>query len=175
MDYYKRLEIMKLKTIVIYFLIAVSIFVLWKLTVIESGKNSEYLYKLFLNSQLYIPGVDKLQILREALDLHKDELQLSQEQLLLLEQLGNKNMKVIPTIYAITPTYARFVQKAELTRLSQTLRLVPSIHWIVVEDAGEKSNLVKNLIKESKLVTTHLNAKTPPFEKLKAKVRHTNM
>lgn len=80
------------------------------------------------------------------------------------------------TVYAITPTYARPVQKAELTRfvnenflklnsfwncsstdcewlpfifgfrLAQTLLLVPFVHWIIVEDAEKNSDLVRNLL-----------------------------
>lgn len=116
-------------------------------------------------------GVDKLQVLREALSLHKEELQLTQQQLLLLEHLElNKKNGILPIIYAITPTYTRHVQKAELTRISQTLKLVPNIHWIVVEDSEGKTDLVRNLILDSKLIATHLNAKTPPFEKIKDKV-----
>lgn len=118
-----------------------------------------------------IKGVDKLQVLREALTLHKEELQLTQQQLLLLQHLeSNKKAEFRTVIYAITPTYKRYVQKAELTRISQTLKLVPNIHWIVVEDSEEKTDLVRNLLLESKLIFTHLNAKTPPFEKLKDKV-----
>jgi len=41
----------------------------------------------------------------------------------------------LPTIYIITPTYTRPVQKAELTRLQNTLKHVLSLHWILVEDA----------------------------------------
>lgn len=122
--------------------------------------------------KIFILGVDKLQVLREALALHKEELQLTQQQLLLLEHLElNKNNAILPVIYAVTPTYTRQVQKAELTRISQTLKLVPNVHWIVVEDSEEKTDLVRNLILDSKLIATHLNAKTPPFEKLKDKVR----
>jgi hypothetical protein len=46
-------------------------------------------------------------------------------------------------IFVITPTYARPVQKAELTRLANVFLLVPNLHWIVVEDSNQKSNLVK--------------------------------
>lgn len=114
-------------------------------------------------------------MLREALTLHKEELQLTQQQLLLLQHLeSEKNTEVHPVIYAITPTYKRYVQKAELTRISQTLKLVPNIHWIVVEDSEEKTDLVRNVLLESKLIATHLNAKTPPFEKLKDKVSFGN-
>ncbi len=44
----------------------------------------------------------------------------------------------LPIIYVVTPTYARPVQKAELTRLSQTLLHVPALRWIVVEDAEKR-------------------------------------
>ncbi|KAJ8922710.1 hypothetical protein NQ315_007745 [Exocentrus adspersus] len=147
---------MRLKRYSVYFLTLFVLFVIWKLSVIEDG-------------------VDKLQLLREALELHKEKLQLSQQQLLLLEHLesnrgsNNNDHANHPVIYAVTPTYARLVQKAELTRISQTLMLVPNVHWIVIEDSEKKTDLVRNLISESKLVATHLNAKTPPFEQLKDK------
>ncbi|VVD00538.1 unnamed protein product [Leptidea sinapis] len=66
----------------------------------------------------------------------------------------------LPTIYGITPTYARLTQKADLTRLSQTLMLVKNIHWIVIEDSETKTKLVSNFLKESTLKYTHLNVKT---------------
>ena len=71
-----------------------------------------------------------------------------------------------PTIYAITPTHTRPVQKAELTRLSQTFLLVPKFHWIVVEDSAVKTELVTNLLRTCGLSYTHLNAMTPPDYKL---------
>jgi galactosylgalactosylxylosylprotein 3-beta-glucuronosyltransferase 3 len=40
-------------------------------------------------------------------------------------------------------------QKAELVRISQTFLLVPNLHWIVVEDAEEKSKMVENLLAKS--------------------------
>ncbi|XP_065563047.1 galactosylgalactosylxylosylprotein 3-beta-glucuronosyltransferase I-like [Artemia franciscana] len=73
----------------------------------------------------------------------------------------------LPTIYAITPTHSRPVQKAELTRLSQTFLLVPNFHWIIVEDADKKTDLVANLLSKSGLTYTHLNAATPKDWKLK--------
>ncbi|CAL9694205.1 unnamed protein product [Knipowitschia caucasica] len=72
----------------------------------------------------------------------------------------------LPPIYVITPTYARLVQKAELTRLLHTFLLVPALHWILVEDAPHKTSLVSNLLKSSGLSYTHLNMLTAPQRKL---------
>ena len=77
-----------------------------------------------------------------------------------------QNIADIPYIYAITPTYARHVQKAELTRLAQTFLHVVNFHWIVVEDAPNKTELVTKFLKKSGLKYTHLNAGTPPSYKL---------
>ena len=69
-------------------------------------------------------------------------------------------------IYIITPTHTRPTQKAELTRLSQTFMLVPKLHWIVVEDATMHSSLVQNVLVNSGIPHTLLNAKTPDRDKL---------
>ncbi|KAJ1522854.1 hypothetical protein ONE63_002002 [Megalurothrips usitatus] len=74
-----------------------------------------------------------------------------------------------PVIYAITPTYARPVQKAELTRLSHTFMLVQNLHWIIVEDADDKTPLVANLLRKSDIPHTHLVAPTPQEWKRKEK------
>nr|XP_055063826.1 galactosylgalactosylxylosylprotein 3-beta-glucuronosyltransferase 1 isoform X1 [Misgurnus anguillicaudatus] len=66
----------------------------------------------------------------------------------------------LPTLYVITPTYSRPVQKAELTRLSNTLLHVPNLHWLVVEDSAQKTALVSNLLGFSGLNYTHLNIET---------------
>ncbi|KAL1505398.1 hypothetical protein ABEB36_004972 [Hypothenemus hampei] len=142
---------MKSRKLGFYLLLFLGIFVLWKLSVIESG-------------------IDKLELLKEALQLHKDKLHLTEQQIILLQQLeAEKHHTNYPIIYCITPTYWRYVQKAELTQISQTLKLVPNIHWIVIEDAKEKSDLVRNLIEESHLIATHLVAQTAPVEKSKDK------
>ena len=49
------------------------------------------------------------------------------------------NDQSMPIIYAITPTYARPQQKAELTRLCNVFLLVPNLHWILIEDSKGKS------------------------------------
>ncbi|KAF6715918.1 Galactosylgalactosylxylosylprotein 3-beta-glucuronosyltransferase 3 [Oryzias melastigma] len=71
-----------------------------------------------------------------------------------------------PTVFVITPTYARLVQKAELTRLSQTFLHVPQLHWIVVEDSPQKTPLVSDLLKKSGLIYTHLHVPTAKDQKL---------
>ncbi|KPP60820.1 galactosylgalactosylxylosylprotein 3-beta-glucuronosyltransferase 2-like [Scleropages formosus] len=71
------------------------------------------------------------------------------------------NRTALPVIYAVTPTYTRAVQKAELTRLSNTFRQVPDFHWIVVEDAGARTELVSRLLARSGVLHTHLHALTP--------------
>lgn len=73
----------------------------------------------------------------------------------------------LPTIYLITPTHARLEQKADLTRLSHTLRHVPKIHWIIVEDAEDKTGLVTRFLALCKIPYTHLNVATPAEYKLK--------
>ncbi|XP_062375235.1 galactosylgalactosylxylosylprotein 3-beta-glucuronosyltransferase 2 [Sardina pilchardus] len=72
-----------------------------------------------------------------------------------------KNRTALPVIYAITPTYSRAVQKAELTRLSNTFRQVPQFHWIVVEDSSTRTELVSRFLARCGVPYTHLNIFTP--------------
>ena len=55
-------------------------------------------------------------------------------------------------------------------RLANTLLHVPNLHWLLVEDADHKSELVSRLLRRSGLVYTHLNVPTPPEIKLQPKV-----
>ncbi|KAM4617193.1 galactosylgalactosylxylosylprotein 3-beta-glucuronosyltransferase 3 [Discoglossus pictus] len=73
----------------------------------------------------------------------------------------------LPIIYVVTPTHARPHQRAELIRLSQTLLLVPALHWILVEDSTGRSSSVAELLAQSGLHYTHLHALTPKAMKLK--------
>ena len=68
----------------------------------------------------------------------------------------------LPWIYMITPTYARWTQKADLTRLAQTLMHVPRLHWIVVEDSEHKTELVTEFLRRKRevLKITHFNVRT---------------
>ncbi|XP_029434387.1 galactosylgalactosylxylosylprotein 3-beta-glucuronosyltransferase 1-like isoform X2 [Rhinatrema bivittatum] len=67
----------------------------------------------------------------------------------------------LPIIYVITPTYTRPVQKAELTRLSNTFLHVQNLHWIVVEDSPRRTVTVANLLEKAGLNFTHLNVESP--------------
>ena len=81
----------------------------------------------------------------------------------------NSSMLSLPIIYMITPTYARWTQKADLSRLCFTLMHIPNLHWIVVEDAEAKSDLVRKIISGNYSCkvshTTHLNVRTPKYDR----------
>ncbi|XP_067873193.1 galactosylgalactosylxylosylprotein 3-beta-glucuronosyltransferase 2-like [Heterodontus francisci] len=88
-----------------------------------------------------------------------------------VEQLSNHS---ITTIYAITPTYSRPVQKAELTRLANTFRQLQHFHWILVEDSPFRSRLVSELLASSGIASyTHLHVQTPQADKGPWKSRGT--
>ncbi|XP_008319571.1 galactosylgalactosylxylosylprotein 3-beta-glucuronosyltransferase 2 [Cynoglossus semilaevis] len=76
-------------------------------------------------------------------------------------QSQNQNQSALPVIYAITPTYTRPVQKAELTRLAQAFRQVARFHWIVVEDSTTRTDLVSRFLARSGVSFTHLHVYTP--------------
>ncbi|XP_075449748.1 galactosylgalactosylxylosylprotein 3-beta-glucuronosyltransferase 1-like isoform X2 [Ascaphus truei] len=67
----------------------------------------------------------------------------------------------VPTIYVITPTYTRPVQKAELTRLANTFLHVVNLHWTVVEDSPRRTKLVANLLEKAEINFTHLHVESP--------------
>lgn len=76
------------------------------------------------------------------------------------------NYEKLPTIYVITPTYSRYVQEAELTRLSHTFLLVPNLHWIIVEDSNFATELVGKFVSKLNDIykftsVTRLRARTP--------------
>ena len=101
-------------------------------------------------------------ILNKKIDQLNEELKISK----------NEGKKVytnehLPSIYVVTPTKIRLEQKADLTRLSYTLRHVPNLHWIVIEDSETETPLVKKLLTNCKLQYTHLVVSTPEVHKLK--------
>lgn len=75
----------------------------------------------------------------------------------------------IPTIYMITPTYSRWTQKADLTRLCQTLMHIKHLHWIIVEDSEIKTDLVTRFLNRCSVSSTQLNIRT--IKELQRKVR----
>ncbi|XP_013874498.1 galactosylgalactosylxylosylprotein 3-beta-glucuronosyltransferase 3 [Austrofundulus limnaeus] len=105
-----------------------------------------------------------------AISRLRDELHRLQAQIRKLEatkQPQNQGHRSsLPTIFVITPTYARLVQKAELTRMSQTFLHVPQLHWIVVEDSPRRTPLVAELLRKSGLTYTHLHVATAKERKL---------
>ena len=115
---------------------------------------------------------------KRGLILHEKEQEIDRK----LKPLGitkfysqGYNETMIPTIYVITPTYTRFTQKADLTRLSQTFLHVPKLHWIVVEDSNNKTDLVSRFLENCAVKYTHLTVRTPrddprnPNRRLKAR------
>lgn len=98
-------------------------------------------------------------LLLRIIDITKDEPQCN--------KLMKKVKKIVtayeskPIIYLVTPTYERPVQKAELTRMSHTLLLVPNVHWIIVEDSENKTAMVTNFLAKTRISFTHLNIQTP--------------
>ncbi len=81
----------------------------------------------------------------------------------------------LPTLHVITPTYSRPVQKAELTRLTNTFLHVPNLHWLVVEDSEQKTPIVSRLLENTGLNYTHLNVNTPENLKTQKKPRNVGI
>ena len=69
--------------------------------------------------------------------------------------------KIIPTIYFITPTYARTEQLAELTRLSNTLLHIRNLHWIIAEDSHTCSEMLYSSLERFGIPYTHLSSPMP--------------
>lgn len=103
-------------------------------------------------------GVLRLQLDELKTEIKRAEIRLSQR---------DSDSSSLPRIYLITPTYSRPEQKADLTRLSYTLRHVPNIHWIVIEDSSSKTVLVKKFLAGCKIPYAHLNVATPQNYKMK--------
>lgn len=81
-----------------------------------------------------------------------------------------KKGSIIPTfpfIYVVTPTHDYPEQKANLVTFYHTLLNVKNVHWIIIEDSYNKTNLVSNILRNSGIPFTHLNVLTPPAIKMK--------
>lgn len=103
------------------------------------------------------------QNLEGILDETKSRIQYLKNRIDKIDQRSSRNIDVefsTVTLFLITPTYYRFTQQADLVRLSHTLKHVPNLHWIIVEDFSSKTELVSNILKETGLKNTHLNIGT---------------
>uniref|UniRef100_A0A0N4ZEA9 Galactosylgalactosylxylosylprotein 3-beta-glucuronosyltransferase n=1 Tax=Parastrongyloides trichosuri TaxID=131310 RepID=A0A0N4ZEA9_PARTI len=90
-------------------------------------------------------------------------LQFTDRQLTInVEPKSEEESVILPKtlIFVITPTYKRYTRIADMTRMSNTLRHVPNIHWILIEDGEEKSELLVELLDHSKIPYTYLVYKT---------------
>lgn len=75
---------------------------------------------------------------------------------------GGGDDPALPWLYMLTPTYRRHTQKADLVRMANTLRQVPNLHWIVIEDADAKTRLVTRFLQTCGVAhLTHLVQRTP--------------
>lgn len=75
----------------------------------------------------------------------------------------------LPIIYIITPTNNRVeTQLADLTRVRNTLWLIPKIVWILVEDSPQKTRKISNFLKYSNLRFVHLCEETPNDMKIQS-------
>ncbi|VDN98508.1 unnamed protein product [Rodentolepis nana] len=77
--------------------------------------------------------------------------------------------KDVITIFVITPTYYRITQKPELVRLCTVFSHIPNLHWIVIEDSINKTDLVTDLLKQCIVTSTHLNMPSPNDKKYNIK------
>ena len=86
-------------------------------------------------------------------------------------KLGDSNAgDGIPYIIGITPTYYRMTQKLDLTSLCQTLMNVPRFLWIVIEDAHNSSQRVKDILSHCMVESVLLSVRTSnESKKLKLK------
>ncbi|XP_058454795.1 galactosylgalactosylxylosylprotein 3-beta-glucuronosyltransferase P [Malaya genurostris] len=80
--------------------------------------------------------------------------------------------RLLPPLYIITPTYRRPEQLAEITRLGYTLKHVPNLFWLIVEDAESRTEAVTRLLKQINVPFVHLTAPMPAkYRKMKVKPR----
>jgi hypothetical protein len=96
--------------------------------------------------------------------IHRMELKLEHVETQVRDySQARQDRKNLPQIFFITPTKFRAEQKADLTRLGQTLAHVPNLFWIIVEDSDEPSEMPSQLLERLKFTSSvHIVARTPP-------------
>ncbi|KAL7076053.1 hypothetical protein ACQ4LE_004380 [Meloidogyne hapla] len=124
-----------------------------------------YGYLIFAFSFLIMTSLYNLNTI---IDLRSENFAL-RTNLLLLNYLKSKDNKCLneDQIIFVTPTSYRPEQKADLTRLGQTLANICNLFWIIVEDAELPSEFIDNLFNRLKIKGVHLIAQTPADKKLK--------
>uniref|UniRef100_A0A914HJI3 Galactosylgalactosylxylosylprotein 3-beta-glucuronosyltransferase n=1 Tax=Globodera rostochiensis TaxID=31243 RepID=A0A914HJI3_GLORO len=83
-----------------------------------------------------------------------------------LKSNGDK-LQQLPPIFFVTPSARRPAQKADLTRLGQTLANVANLVWLIVEDSPRPSKFIGQLIERLEIRAVHLTAETPSKWRLK--------
>lgn len=67
------------------------------------------------------------------------------------------NYKKLPTIYVVTRVDVNALSElADLTRMKNTLRLVPKLKWLLIEPYLEKSFKLSKFVNESNMDIVHL-------------------
>eukprot|EP00045_Choanoeca_perplexa_P008739 m.82123 g.82123 ORF g.82123 m.82123 type:complete len:330 (+) comp14600_c0_seq2:100-1089(+) len=90
--------------------------------------------------------------------LHKNAQLNAMVQPILEKQAVESHLK---PLFLITPTHQRLTQQADLISMCQTLKHVPKLHWIVIEDSLSLSAMVRRVLDTCKLNFTHTRAVTP--------------
>uniref|UniRef100_A0AC34R3S2 Galactosylgalactosylxylosylprotein 3-beta-glucuronosyltransferase n=1 Tax=Panagrolaimus sp. JU765 TaxID=591449 RepID=A0AC34R3S2_9BILA len=120
-----------------------------------------------LENEVFQLNRKKEDLLRKNFDLerqnHRMELKLEHVQTEVRDLTNSrKDRKYLPTIFFITPTKFKPEQKADLTRLGQTLIHIPNLFWIIVEDSDEPTMMPKLLLKRLNFKSAyHLAIRTP--------------
>ena len=115
-----------------------------------------YLFVCFIGS-MEDSGLTVLQGTKaeiESLKLHVESISKRY-----LENRARK-LEALPKLYIITPTYTRYTQQADLIRMSNTLKHVANLFWILIEDAEQNTELVTDVLKNSGLEYVHLHTRT---------------
>ena len=88
--------------------------------------------------------------------------------------LMSRGVQNTTLIYVITPTYHRTTQMADLVSLTQTFMHDQAIHWIVIEDAQNCSEQIRDLLLRSGILFSHLAAQLRRVEMLKMYSKRVN-
>jgi hypothetical protein len=121
--------------------------------------------RLRLNKSISVTNDQKL--LRDLMmQLGRELLEVGVCGAVSVPTVTDRSFSTVPTVlqksrrlYIITPTYRRPEQIAELTRMAQTLKHVQNLHWLVIEDAEEKTQMVSEFLQRSGISHDHLIGK----------------